>query len=87
MVRRRWSTQPTWGKLNKGKLWWEHENGAYLYLNSDRRWWLDGPEGYGLYVAPEEQGSVVDTTALPPPRGWSLLGPAEYPAPTVDLVE
>lgn len=82
----RWSTASTWSKLNRGTLWWEHDNGSYIYLNnSDRKWWIDGPEGYGLYIAPEQAGSMLRDIALPPLQGWSLLSAAAYPAPILEV--
>lgn len=79
-VQNRWDPQRTWRSLSDGKRpWYEKCDGSYIYWNrSDKNWWIDGPNGLGLYIA-------ADTGVTPPAKGWQLLRGAEPPAPTVTL--
>lgn len=53
-----WEVQSTWEKLNGGEdgAWFAHEddkNPSYIYFNNaDSMWWIDGPDGLGVYKAP-----------------------------------
>ncbi|OEU18300.1 hypothetical protein FRACYDRAFT_268259 [Fragilariopsis cylindrus CCMP1102] len=54
-VQNRWGVESTWKMLNNGKPWLRASNDAYIYLNSaDGQWWIDKPDGDGVYVAPKE---------------------------------
>merc|ERR1711988_1135341 len=45
-----WHTPSMWQKLNAGAVWYKGQNEAYIYFNqSDLHWWIDGPEGDGVY--------------------------------------
>jgi hypothetical protein len=81
--RERWNEQDTWQRLNGGATWYEAENGSYLYFNrADRRFWLDTPDGAGVYVT-----AAVAMGEQPPRRppsvGWRILdgyAPSSSPA-------
>ena len=51
-----WDTKSTWTELNGGEngSWFKHEsNDSYIYFNAlDGMWWIDGPDGYGVYKGP-----------------------------------
>ena len=52
-----WKATDTWRRLNGGHsgIWYAHEsdNGSYMYFNrNDRLWWIDGPDGLGVFTAP-----------------------------------
>lgn len=49
-----WSTTDVWKKLNGNKDWYKHENNeSYIYFNeNDQQWWIDGPDGLGVYKSP-----------------------------------
>jgi len=52
-VKEGWDVKDTWKKLNGGDAgsWFAHErNDSYVYYNKmDKMWWIDGPDGYGVY--------------------------------------
>ena len=59
------------------KPWFEADNGAYIYFNKgDRQWWIDEPNGSGVYVSGR-------ATSLPPADGWKPIGSSPSPLPTV----
>ena len=68
-----WDTKKMWTQLNGGASWYSASTGAYVYWNrSDRSWWIDEPEGHGVYKA--------EAPAHAPPQvGWSPLGPHHIP--------
>ena len=74
-----WPVQGTWTKLCDQRLpWFEHENGAYIYRNTnDNQWWIDEPSGSGVYVAPS------DGSPVPPAEGWVALSSGRSPLPVV----
>ena len=47
-----WDTGEMWKKLNGRRDWYKHEdNESYIYYNcSDNKWWIDGPDGLGVYI-------------------------------------
>ena len=54
-----WDVDDTWRRLNGGEhgAWFEKTtpdaNGSYVYRNAaDGKWWIDGPDGLGVYIAP-----------------------------------
>ena len=50
-----WDPASTWKRLNGGEdgVWFAHENKSYIYFNAaDGLWWIDGPDGLGVYTAP-----------------------------------
>jgi hypothetical protein len=76
-----------WQQLsNQVTPWWELENESYIYFNKgDGKWWIDGPDGSGLYILRAPEGTpAVGATTLPPREGWQLLHTAESPAPVVE---
>mmetsp|Transcript_25106 Transcript_25106/g.69250 ORF Transcript_25106/g.69250 Transcript_25106/m.69250 type:complete len:162 (+) Transcript_25106:121-606(+) len=77
-----WGVESTWDMLNKNKPWLRASNEAYIYLNNaDGQWWIDKPDGAGVFVAPKIRGE--DT---PPASGWRALSPLYNPAPSVEIV-
>ena len=55
-VQNSWDVKATWKKLNGGEggSWFKHEaNDSYVYFNAlDGMWWIDGPDGLGVYKGP-----------------------------------
>jgi hypothetical protein len=95
-VQNRWGVESTWEMLNNGKPWLRASNDAYIYLNSaDGQWWIDKPDGDGVYVAPKDQpqrgasscGAGEASHATPPTTGWRALSPSYTPAPSVELID
>lgn len=76
----RWDPKKTWSTLSDlRRPWFEAENGAYVYWNTnDRQWWIDEPDGGGVYVAKDEG-------ELPPSKGWQALPNGKAPLPTVSV--
>ena len=79
-----WDTKATWAKLNGGEdaTWFKHRdegNASYVYFNAgDGHWWIDGPDGLGVYKAPGP--------AWAPPGGsirWKALDGAATSRPTL----
>jgi len=64
----KWDVKEMWTKLNGQRDWYKHESSnAYIYFNnSDGRWWIDGPEGLGVYIVPGPPHA-------PPAHGWQLI--------------
>lgn len=52
-VKSGWDVKSTWIQLNGGEggTWFKHEsNDSYVYFNAlDGMWWIDGPDGRGVY--------------------------------------
>jgi len=64
-----WNTEKMWGKLNNGQPWYKAANDAYIYWNNaDGCWWIDRPNGLGVFKAKAPQWA-------PPQSGWKPLGP------------
>ncbi len=81
-IQNRWGVESTWEMLNSGRPWLRAKNEAYIYLNSsDGQWWIDKPDGAGVYVVPKAQGET-----LPPSTGWRALSPSYNPAPSVEVI-
>ena len=50
-----------------------------MYFNTnDRQWWIDEPDGGGVYVASHEGEH-------PPSTGWKALPNGKAPLPTVTV--
>jgi hypothetical protein len=83
-VEQKWNTQQMWKQLNGGERlrWFKHEgNDSYVYFNgSDGMWWIDGPDGNGVWKA-------SGPAHAPPATGWTLLqgdnAKGVWPQPTV----
>jgi len=75
-----------WKRLSNGKTtWWEMENESYIYYNrGDGKWWIDSPDGSGLYIV--EVGDGISEASLPPKEGWERLSGAKDPTPVVVVV-
>ena len=54
---------------------YEKEDGAYVYNNGDRRWWIDDKDGLGVYIA-DTDGNI--TLKVTPSRGYEPLQNAHY---------
>ena len=63
-----WNSSEMWSKLNGLNVWYQHkENDSYIYFNnSDQKWWIDGPDGLGVYI-------ISGTPDNPPKEGWKLI--------------
>jgi len=64
----KWDVKEMWTKLNGQRNWYKHESSnAYIYFNnSDLNWWIDGPDGLGVYI-------VKGPPHAPPAHGWQLI--------------
>ena len=76
-----WVSLDMWNQLTDGDTdWYEHENGSYIYRNvGDGQWWIDAPDGGGVYVAKGSPSSI-------PQEQWQVLRGAKSPAPTVHVL-
>jgi len=64
-----WPPKKMWQKLNSERTWYRKENQAYIYWNTlDCSWWIDKPDGAGIFKA-----GAVDYA--PPQTGWAPLCP------------
>ncbi len=89
-IKNQWNVQLTWDKLNGQRLWLHAENDAYIYLNSmDNHWWIDEPNGNGVYIALELQSlstCTADNMFAPPTTGWrSLVGGGTGALPNIEI--
>lgn len=83
-----WNTLKMWTQLAVPEApWFLHEqNGSYVYLHKDGRWWMDDPSGGGIYVCRHQNSGNVTKV---PSSGWEALqSPAARvePMPTVEHV-
>mmetsp|Transcript_3448 Transcript_3448/g.7535 ORF Transcript_3448/g.7535 Transcript_3448/m.7535 type:complete len:166 (+) Transcript_3448:187-684(+) len=82
-----WGVRSTWEMLNNGKPWLRASNEAYIYLNdSDGQWWIDKPDGNGVYIAPEGPIDDCGSIGSPPVTGWRSLFPSYDPVPSVEIL-
>ena len=77
----RWDTKSMWAQLTNGKTpWYLKDDEAYIYYNvGDKKWWIDAPEGHGLYVSSD----LNTDDRSPPTGGWVELAGAKLPVPEV----
>lgn len=67
-----WDFETMWKKLNgvdpRRNIWFKHEeNESYIYFNQqDRKWWIDGPDGLGVFI-------VRGPAHAPPAHGWTAV--------------
>jgi len=75
-----WDSEQMWLRLSNQKTpWYEAENGSYIYWNQgDSQWWIDAPDGKGVYVVRSSPDSL-------PSSGWKALPGARSPVPTVKM--
>mmetsp|Transcript_255 Transcript_255/g.393 ORF Transcript_255/g.393 Transcript_255/m.393 type:complete len:364 (-) Transcript_255:138-1229(-) len=75
----KWDSEKMWNQLSDQKTpWYEAENGAYIYWNKgDGQWWIDAPDGKGLYVVSSPAAE------FPPSEGWQALSGAPPKLPKV----
>ena len=80
----RWNPSDMWDQLNRGRPWWETDNGSYIYYNGgDGQWWMDsGETGLGLYIS--RSRSEDDDGNIPPLNGWEVLGDGKLPLPKLN---
>lgn len=59
-----WDVMKTWDRLNGDATWFGHEsNDSYIYYNRmDGQWWIDGPDGLGVWIAPYSVSSRENTS-------------------------
>ena len=64
-----WDTVQMWSRLNGDKEWYKHQmNQSYVYYNNaDHKWWMDGPDGLGVYITSPAPFKP------PPQQGWILI--------------
>mmetsp|Transcript_139150 Transcript_139150/g.242146 ORF Transcript_139150/g.242146 Transcript_139150/m.242146 type:complete len:349 (-) Transcript_139150:176-1222(-) len=89
-----WNTNDMWKKLSgagaggardQDVLWFEASNDSYIYFNvADGHWWIDGPDGLGVYKA---KGPRFSPPGYPRGSGgafgWFPLDAKNAPVPTV----
>ncbi|CAE7833576.1 trmH [Symbiodinium sp. CCMP2592] len=77
----RWDAEKMWLQLSDQKTpWYEADNGAYIYWNrGDGQWWIDAPDGKGVYIAKASAEKV-------PSDGWRALPGVAGPLPSVDFL-
>jgi len=89
-----WDTKSMWQKLsgaNAGRagdapsVWFEAPNKSYIYFNvADQHWWIDGPDGLGVYKA---RGPPHAVPGYPQGSGgkfgWFALSPESHPLPSI----
>jgi hypothetical protein len=75
-----WNTKKMWLQLSDQRTsWFEAPNGSYIYWNQgDGKWWIDAPDGKGVYVVKSRRDVL-------PSSGWQPLPGAPRPAPTVEI--
>ena len=81
----RWNTEDMWAQLTNGKTPWylKEDDDAYIYYNvGDNKWWIDAPEGHGLYTS-----VALNDDPFPPSRGYEELGGADLPLPEVVSID
>ena len=88
-VQNQWNIESMWKRLN-GERKWLHasNNDAYIYLNSmDNQWWIDEPNGSGVFIAPGNCTlSSTSQNICPPKEGWKALGLHSEPLPTLEII-
>jgi hypothetical protein len=79
-----WDVNQTWQRLNNGRNWLcSTSNDAYIYQNAaDGHWWIDEPEGKGVFIAPIER---QETGNVPPLTGWKPLSDHYLPLPKIEI--
>eukprot|EP00931_Biecheleriopsis_adriatica_P115802 TRINITY_DN91557_c0_g1_i1.p1 TRINITY_DN91557_c0_g1~~TRINITY_DN91557_c0_g1_i1.p1 ORF type:complete len:370 (+),score=72.10 TRINITY_DN91557_c0_g1_i1:3-1112(+) len=86
-----WNTLEMWRKLagagrgGEKVTWYEAPNKSYIYFNvADQHWWIDGPDGLGVYKA---LGSPLAVPAYPRgsggKAGWFPLAEENLPVPSL----
>lgn len=80
-----WESKRMWERLavpKENKTWWLKDDDSYIYYNfGDGRWWIDGPDGKGVYVVKD-----FEKTDKPPEKGWMPLTNVDGPAPEVVVI-
>lgn len=78
-----WPPAPTWQKLACPEVdWFESDNGSYIYLHNEGRWWIDDPKGGGIYIANHSPNAKV---IAPPYSGWKPLVDNALPLPSISI--
>eukprot|EP00927_Polykrikos_kofoidii_P037537 TRINITY_DN3170_c0_g1_i1.p1 TRINITY_DN3170_c0_g1~~TRINITY_DN3170_c0_g1_i1.p1 ORF type:complete len:383 (-),score=40.50 TRINITY_DN3170_c0_g1_i1:408-1460(-) len=92
----RWDPKETWDNLSGSGVrsaqdspvvWYEAPNSAYIYFNApEGQWWIDGPDGLGVYKAIGRADSVpACIRGAAGNHGWYPLDPTHFPVPTLLL--
>ena len=80
-----WNTEETWKLLTDLKRpWYLKDDESYVYFNKqDGKWWIDAPQGYGVYIAKESVANEV----IPPIDGWDFLANEYAPLPLIEFTK
>mmetsp|Transcript_2862 Transcript_2862/g.4829 ORF Transcript_2862/g.4829 Transcript_2862/m.4829 type:complete len:193 (-) Transcript_2862:101-679(-) len=85
-----WDAAQMWKKLSGAGsssdiLWFEAPNKSYIYFNvADSHWWIDGPDGLGVYKAKGFPSSVPGYgRGSGGAFGWFSLSDENDPLPTL----
>ena len=80
-----WNVRQTWSQLTDlSTPWYLKQDGAYVYYNKgDGKWWIDAPQGHGLYIA----NADLKNKEMPPSKGWQMLDNKYGPIPNVIMVK
>jgi hypothetical protein len=91
-----WPADSTWQNLATHSVDWfaNEENDSYIYLHRDKQWWIDGPDGSGIYIArnksSDDAASGASTSLphnIPPQTGWNPLASGLDPLPVVEVLQ
>ena len=80
-----WPSRATWERLasTASPHWFLSEkNDSYIYLHTDMQWWIDGPDGAGIYIADAKSSKPEE----PPTTGWKPLVANVTPLPVVEIL-
>ncbi len=82
-----WNDVIMWEQLSDLKSpWFLKDDDAYIYYNkSDKKYWLDAPEGHGLYTAFIGSNND-DGNALPPVDGFEALSDQYGSTPILEYI-
>lgn len=86
-----WNDVIMWEQLSDLKSpWYLKDDDAYIYYNkTDKKYWLDAPEGHGLYTAfvgDANTNNDGNGNALPPTKGFESLSDQYGNAPTLEYL-
>jgi hypothetical protein len=81
-----WDEEAMWSQLSDLNTPWYLKDGsdAYIYLNrADNKWWIDGPDGRGVYIAPSRNRGEK----LPPLDGFEVITNDYLPLPSIEYMQ
>jgi len=87
----KWDTKAMWQKLSGAAsggakvTWFESPNLSYIYFNvADKHWWMDGPDGLGVYKARGPALAVPGySRGAGGAFGWFPLDDSNTPVPSL----